>query len=333
MRVARQAEQVRWHLHGLNTGTIFAMTHWGVAHIPRRLSYAIGHVGTWLAFRGMKQATAALVDNLRVVQPGLNDDEIRALALRTYRSYARETIDFIRSLSMDRDGVASLLSPLSTYDRVRSSGNGLLLLTGHIGNIELGAVILRVYYQYPLAVVVLPEPDPRVNERRRRMRESLGIETLEVRQGLDTALRIRRLLAEDKAVALICDRPLGRDREIVDFFGRPTGFLRTPALIGYMTGAPLVPSFILRQADGRYAGLGLDPIYVSRTGDRDANVRAAMQSFATALEQVVRQYPHLWYHFYPYWADVAVEGPELPAPSEVEGRFEACDHGEAGVAG
>jgi lauroyl/myristoyl acyltransferase len=63
----------------------------------------------------------------------------------------------------------------------------------------------------------------------------------------------------------------------------------------------MVPSFCLRQPDGRYAGLGLDPIVVPRTGDREANVQAAMQAFATALEGVVRQYPHLWYNFYPYW--------------------------------
>jgi lauroyl/myristoyl acyltransferase len=68
-----------------------------------------------------------------------------------------------------------------------------------------------------------------------------------------------------------------------------------------MTGAPMVPSFCLRQSDGRYAGLGLDPIFVPRTGDREANVQAAMQAFARALEGVVRQYPHLWYNFFPYW--------------------------------
>jgi len=303
MSLARQSERVRWHLHGLNTGTIFGLTHWGVAHIPRRLSYAIGHVGTWLAFHGMKPATTALIDNLRVVLPALDERELRALALRTYRSYARETIDFIRSLSMDRRELTAMLSPLKTRDRVWRDHKGLLLLTGHIGNIELGAVILRAIYQYPLAVVVLPDSDPRVNERRQRMRASLGIESLEVRRGMDTALRIRRLLAEDCAVALVSDRPLGRDRVEVEFFGRRTGFLRTPALIGYLTGAPLVPSFILRQPDGRYAGLGLDPICVARTGDRDAAVQAAMQAFASALEQIVREYPHLWYQFYPYWGE------------------------------
>ena len=44
-------------------------------------------------------------------------------------------------------------------------------------------------------------------------------------------------------------------------------------------------------------------IFVPHTGNRDANVRAAMQGFASALEEQVRKHPHLWYQFYPYWQD------------------------------
>ena len=294
---------MRWHLHGLNTATIFGLTRWGVGHIPRRLSYFIGHVGTWLAFHLMKEATAALMENLGVVAPHLGERDLRALALRTYRSYARETIDFICSLSMSRQQLASCLSPASVFSQTPPDGNGMLLLTGHIGNLDLGAVILRVIFDWPLTAVVMPDSDPAVAEHRRQMRESLAIESIEVRGGVDTALRIRRLLAENRVVVLVSDRALGRDRVDVEFFGRRTAFLQTPALMGYLTGAPLVPSFILRQPDGRYAGFRLDPIHVERTGDRDANVQAAMQAFASALENIVREYPHLWYHFYPYWGE------------------------------
>ena len=148
---------------------------------------------------------------------------------------------------------------------------------------------------------MLPERDPSLNTLRREMRSALGIDSLEIGEAVETVLRIRRLLEQNGIVALVVDRALGRDRVDVEFFGRPTGFLRSPALMGYFTGAPLVPSFILRQSDGRYAGFALDPIRVERTGDRDANVKAAMQAFARVLEQQVRAYPHLWYQFYPYW--------------------------------
>jgi lauroyl/myristoyl acyltransferase len=303
MAVRRKAEQVRWHLHGLNTGTILGLTRWGVRHLPRRLTQALGHVGTWLAFHLAKQATAALMDNFRVVVPEAGERDLRALALRTYRSYAREAIDFFGSLSMSRPELSSLLSPQGAFAHPRSDGNGLLLVTGHIGNFELAAVILRVLFDYPLTAVVLPERDPTVNELRRQIRTSFGLECLEVGEAFDTALRIRRLLAEDRVVVFLSDRPLGRDRIEVEFFGRPTGFLRSPALMGYLTGAPLVPVFILRQADGRYGGVALDPIRVARAGDRDRNVQAAMQAFASVLEVQVRAHPYRWYQFYPYWGE------------------------------
>ena len=303
---SRPAARVRWHLHGLNTGTIFTLTRVGVTHLPRAVSYGIGRVGTWLAFHLMKRATAALVDNLRVVFPALPERELRRLALRTYRSYAIEVIDFIRSVSTDRRELSSWLSPGSTFPGATPDGNGFILLTGHVGNIELGAVLIRVVLDRPMAAVLVPEPDPHVNEQRRRMRDAFGIETVEAGQAVDTALRIRRLLSENRIVAVIADRPFGRDHVDVEFFGRRTAFLRTPALMGCLSGAPLVPAFILRQADGSYFGFSLDPIRVPRDGDRDANVQAAMQAFATALEGVVRHYPHLWYHFYPYWG---TEGP------------------------
>jgi lauroyl/myristoyl acyltransferase len=302
MSVTREDEQVRWHLHGLDTGEIFGFSRWAVQHLPRSLADLAGDLGTWLAFHLAKETTAALVANQRVVVPGLSERGRRELALRTYRTYAREASDFFRSLSMDQRQLSTLMSPASTHD-LKAEGKGVLLVTGHIGNLELGAVLLQALFDYRLTVVVLPEVDPAVSAMRRKMRAELGIESLEVREAVYTALQIRSRLAENRVVVLVCDRALGRDRVDVDFFGRPTGFLRTPAVLGYLTGAPLVPSFILRQPDGRYIGCAMEPIHVRRTGDRDADVRTAMQAFASILEAKVVEYPHLWYQFYPYWGN------------------------------
>jgi hypothetical protein len=50
----------------------------------------------------MRDGTGAIIDNLRVVRPDATEPELKRLALLTYRSYARDTIDFIRSLVMNR---------------------------------------------------------------------------------------------------------------------------------------------------------------------------------------------------------------------------------------
>ncbi len=85
----------------------------------------------------------------------------------------------------------------------------------------------------------MQEKSETVNRMRHDFRERMGVDTLEVRQSMDTALQIRRRLADNRIVAMLMDRHVDRDRVAVTFFGRRAFFLRTPALLGYLTGAPL----------------------------------------------------------------------------------------------
>ena len=100
----------------------------------------------------------------------------------------------------------------------------------------------------------MAEANPEVNQARRAIREALGVETLEVRQSLDTALQMRRQLAANRIVAMLDGSPprtRSRDREVPRTRG--VRFLRTPALLAYMTGAPILPCFIERIGAGRFA--------------------------------------------------------------------------------
>jgi lauroyl/myristoyl acyltransferase len=303
MRNDSNLSTVRWHSGTLNNGLIFSATCYLVTRLPRGGSYAIGQAGTWLAYRLMRDGTRAIIDNLRVVRPHATERELKQLALLTYRSYARDTIDFIRSLIMTRDEFAPIMAGFDSgcLDDLLTQRRGVVILGGHFGNWELGGVALRLLLGYPMTVVGKSEASPIVGRIRRRMRESLGIETLEIGQMLETALTIRRLLAANGIVAMLVDRHLGRDRIDVTFFGRPAGFLRTPAMIGYLSGAPLLPAFMIRQADHRFVGALGDPIVVDTTIPTEEAVRTATQAFADQLEDRIRANPQLWYQFYPYW--------------------------------
>ena len=303
MRTDSDLGTFRWHAGALNNGLIFGATYHLVTRLPRAGSYGINHVGTWLAYRLMRDGTSAIVDNLRVVRPDAAEPELRRLALLTYRSYGRDTVDFIRSLAMSRIQFEGMMAGFdsSGLEDVLAQGRGVVIVGGHFGNWELGGVALRLLHDCRITIVARAEPSPVVGQIRRRMRESLGIETLEIGQMLETALQIRRLLAANGVIAMLLDRHLGRDRIDVTFFGRPTGFLRTPAMIGYLSGAALLPAFVIRQADDRFvASLG-DPIVVDSTRPTEDAVRTATQAFAAQLEDRIRASPHLWYQFYPYW--------------------------------
>lgn len=276
----------------------------GVEALPASVSHGIGHVGTWLAHHLMRGSTRALHDNLRVLFPERSDRAVRQLALLTYRSYARDTIAFIQSLSLTDRQLQGQMSSFdaTSFERALAAGRGAIAVSAHFGCWELGGMLLRRLCGYPVTLVVMAERSPTVDRLRHQLRASFEIETLEIRRSLDTALRIRRRLAENRVVAMLIDRHLGKDRVPVEFFGRQSHFLRTPALLAALTGAPLVPSFVYRHESGSLMATCGAPIHLGRGVDRDREVRQAVQRFAQLLETEIRQRPHYWYQFYPFWS-------------------------------
>jgi lauroyl/myristoyl acyltransferase len=269
------------------------------------VSYAIGDAGTWLANRLMRQTRGAIADNLRAVYPDESQPALERRAREVLRAYARDVIDFIRALG------ASTAEQQTMFDHraadtqlfldLLAKGRGLILVSGHYGNWEAGGVFLRRIVNLPLTIMTMTEPNPAVNRRRREIRDQLGIDTIEVRQSLDTALQIRRRLAGNHIVAMLMDRHLGRDRVEVQFLGRRAWFLKTAPLMAFMTGAPLVPCFIERVGAGRFRVRPGRPIILTHDRPREEAIAIAAQDFADQLSERVRAQPQFWYQFYRYW--------------------------------
>ena len=287
----------------MNNGLIFGTTYHGVRWLPRRVSYAIGHVGSSLVARWAPRSTAALVDNLRPIFPAESDASLERRALDTYRSYTRDAIDFLRAIEDPHVEQAFEYSD-ETRQRARAlhaQGRGALLVTAHFGNWEAGGLLMARALQLPLTVVAMREADDTVNRIRNDIRERIGIGTIEVRQSLDTALKIRRALAENHFVALLVDRHMGRDRVPVTLFGRQAWFLRTPMLIAALTGSPLVVTAIERSGPGRFLATMNAPIAMPDGASRDEWIPQAAQQIADQIAERVRRRPECWYHFYRYW--------------------------------
>jgi lauroyl/myristoyl acyltransferase len=306
----------RWTLHGLNNGLIFAATYYGVSVLPRAVSYAIGDAGTWLAWRLTRRTREAIADNLRPILPDQDERALERRALLTFRAYARDIIDFIRAIRAPEDERRLVydfaLEAQERFQAAYAEGRGVILVSGHYGNWEIGSLILRRTLRLPLTIVAMAEVSPVVNRIRHDMRRATGAETLGVRQSLDTALQIKRRLNERWVVAMLTDRHVGRDRVRVTLFGRDAWFLRTPALMGLLTGAPLMPSFIERTGSGRFEVHTGTAIHVSTELPRDEAIREATQRFADQLGERARLHPDYWYHFYRYW-DSQRESPDPPA--------------------
>jgi lauroyl/myristoyl acyltransferase len=295
----------KWTLHGLNNGAIFTATYHGVRGLPRAVSYGIGDAGTWLAWRTMTRTREAVAHNLAAVFPGEDGRTLERRALATLRCYARDVIDFLRALSRANGDVRELFEVQEEHRVLFRSllerRKGIILISGHYGNWEIGSLLIRKALDLPLTIVAMAEANPTVNRIRLDIRQALGADTIEVRQSLDTALQIRRCLADNRIVAMLVDRHFGKDRVAVTMFGRQAWFLRTPLLLAHASGAPLVPCSIERIGPGRFCARPGQPIFVAADIPRDEAIARAAQEIASVIEDHVRRYPEYWYHFYRYW--------------------------------
>jgi KDO2-lipid IV(A) lauroyltransferase len=203
---------------------------------------------------------------------------------------------------------------VETVRRAVARGRGAILLTAHLGNWELGGLFLR---EQALRVAVVYVPDVFVDAERfrSRLRRMVGVEEIALRPGQPLAsLPALRALRDGRLIAMQGDRDFNDTGVRIDFFGEPAPFPRGPFLLARLTGAPLLPSFVVYAADRRFEIEVGEPIEVAVSGDRDADVEAAMRRWVEVLEAAVRRWPTQWYTFYDFWHPRSpVVAPAAPA--------------------
>src|SRR4029450_13191698 len=107
----------------------------------------------------------------------------------------------------------------SAFMQALAGGKGVILVTGHFGNWEIGGALMRAL-DLPMTIVAMREASGEINRLRTMSPQRFGADTIEVRQSMDTALQIRRRLAENRIVAMLMDRHVERERVPATVFGR-----------------------------------------------------------------------------------------------------------------
>ena len=295
-----QRARRKWVSHGLSNRVVYGGLHYGARWLPVSVLNAINLLGNTLAIAFMEKTQEGIRENFRLAL-GVSREEASRLTRRLFFEYGRATIDLWRTRSEAfTPRITTFEEDARVLDAARNGGRGFLLVTGHVGNWEMGAVTLRGHGLTP-AVVGQPELDPSVQEMRLQLRERLGVESVDIGSSMATAFRVRAAVERGRAVALLVDRAYPEDRVLVPFFGRPTPFLRSPALLARFCGCPVLPGFFLRAPDGSYRNVWGNPIAPDPSLPPEQDEIRVMTRVAADLESVVRAYPTQWFNFYRFW--------------------------------
>jgi len=292
--------RTKWVSHRLSNAIVYGGLHYGARWLPMPVLNGINLVGNTLAIMFLRETQHGIRENFRLALD-MAEREAASFARRLFFEYGRATIDTWRLRS---DAFVPQITTLDEDARVlarsRRNGRGFLLVTGHVGNWEMGAVTLRSH-KLTSAVVGQPELDPNVQQMRLSLRKRLGVESIDIGSSMATAFRVRAAVDAGRAVALLVDRAYPEDRVMVPFFGRPTPFLRSPALLARFCDCDVLPGFFLRAPDGSYFNVWGEPLAADRSRSPEEDARRIMGRVASDLEAVIRRFPTQWFNFYRFW--------------------------------
>lgn len=289
--------------------------------VPRTISYALARRVGGGYFRLRPKYRAAIRSNLSIV---LSLPEDSPAVLRTademVRGHSCAWLDFLHFASRPAQESESLVGGVEGFSRIleaRERGRGVLLLTAHLGNWEIGGLMLARAKQ-PIHVVLVPDIFPGVERIRRQLHARAGVTEIPIDRSFVPTLAVMRALGQNAIVAMQGDRDFNNTGIAVPFFGRAAWFPRGPLRVAMATGATVLPAFIVRMPDGRYRAIIEEPLAIaSDEGGREEALRTNVERYVAILERYVSAHPDQWYCFYPFWDDPsrrAVQASTPPAP-------------------
>ncbi len=193
------------------------------------------------------------------------------------------------------------------YEHVRAlrdKGNGVVHLTSHVGNWEIGAR-LTAALGIPLTVVVAAAGNTVLEKRYVLLRERAGLQT--ALAGGSAGTRACKALQAGRHLAIVFDMHPNDKGMKVRWFARAAMVSRGPFWLARKTGSPIVPTFCVRSGWDSFELIFEEPVFPS-----DA---AFVEKIVSCMEKYQRQYWNQWAMFMPLENFIA-EG-------RVEGRFKA----------
>ncbi|MGC4106018.1 MAG: hypothetical protein QM753_06645 [Thermomicrobiales bacterium] len=293
---------------------------WAVP-LPLRLRFA-DLVG--LAFYRFAPTYRANVDaNVRqVMGESSSDGEVRRLNRSIFRTSGRNFADLLTMPRWNAEYFARNLSvgtgSWSIIDRAREQGNGVILITCHVGCFDfIGQALGR--RGYPLTIVTGRTTSRFIFDGVTWLRSSSGNHMVE-----PTPAGVRhtyRALKRNEVAVFVTDRDFFQNGRPVTFFGKRTTLPPGAVRIARDTGATVIP-IVSERAGLRHRIHIFDPFTIEKTRDIDADIDHGIEQVAAALERGIGAHLDQWAMFQRVWPErpagpIQVFPPGSPLESEI----------------
>ncbi len=266
--------------------------------MPLSVARPVGRGLGMIMFHSLGRYRRVALKNLALVYGSeFNGAERTKMAHDVFRHFGQMAAEFVKLPAFSRADVDGLVTVEGEENlkQALEAGQGVLLITGHLGNWEFMARWLTTH-GYALNVVARDARDPEATKLLTDTREGSGAQVLY--RG-NSARALLKCLRKNEIVAILPDQNAAD--VFVPFLGQRTGTVDGPAIIHLKTGAPLLFSWCVRTEENRFRISFEPPETIPSTHDRSADICTVMTLINARLEARIRRNPTQWLWLHNRW--------------------------------
>ncbi|HNX52761.1 MAG TPA: hypothetical protein PKI68_03350 [Pontiellaceae bacterium] len=239
------------------------------------------------------------LQNLEIAFPEKTAGERLGIAWRSFQNMALFTGDSFLLIAgkLTPEKIISRAdgADLEKYRKIKASAkNGIIHLTGHLGNWEL----LATY-----GAVTGLESHVVARKGSNRLIDEKVIVPLRTRHGNkvfykeNAMINTVKALKRNETVSFLIDQKIGKKEGVqVAFFGREILAVASCAVLQIRFHPVVVPTFMIKTGRNQYKLLVGDPIEWSDDGSaQEEQIQKLTQRYQTIIEQTIRAYPDQWF--------------------------------------
>jgi Kdo2-lipid IVA lauroyltransferase/acyltransferase len=266
--------------------------------LPLWLLYPLSDGLSFLLYHLIKYRRTVVLTNLQIAFPEKTDGERTAIAKRFYRNFVDNFIETIKLLSASRSFISKrfVLDNPELLDEFYRSGRKCQLHLGHTFNWEFGNIAMPLSTRYPFLVAYMPIENKTFERLFLHLRGRTGTILLPATRMQRAILPYRN---KQYLLTLVADQapPLSDKAYWLNFFGRPTAFIRGPERGARIADIPVVFARFYKTSRGCYH------VHFSVGADHPAALPEGelTRRYARFLENAINQDPDLWLWSHKRW--------------------------------
>lgn len=267
--------------------------------VPFKLSFQISRgIGLLLYLFDGRHRKAAL-ENLKASFPEKGDAEILRMAKESFKNIGCIIAELARIFKYGEEWLKDTVEfqGRENIEMALKKGKGVLVMSGHIGNWEIGA--LAIGREWKFNSVVRHLDNKFLNKILYKIRTVFDNGVISKKNALKEVLKC---LKRNEIVAILMDQNTSlEDGVFVDFFGRKACTTPVVALIALRTGTPVIPTFAVREETGKIRVIAGEEIKILQSEDYRRDIEKYTAIFTGEIESVIKKYPEQWLWLHRRW--------------------------------